>query len=97
MPEEVKFTEKEINQIKDIQKTYANIQNAFGQVGLSKLRIEQDVQNMRKAEESLKNKFKENQDTEKKFIDEITKKYGDGNLNIDTGTFTPKATTKTSK
>ena len=31
---------------------------------------------------------------EKNFVDTITKKYGDGQLNIDTGTFTPKETKK---
>ena len=38
--------------------------------------------------------FVNNQDTEKTFVSKITEKYGDGQLNIDTGTFTPKETKK---
>jgi len=94
MPEEVKFTEEEINQIKEIQKNYASVQNAFGQIGLSRLRIEQDIKNIRKAEATLQERFEKNQETEKQFINDITKKYGDGNLNIDTGKFTPTVKSK---
>ena len=34
--------------------------------------------------------FEENQTSEKDFVDTINKKYGQGNLDITTGVFTPK-------
>ena len=83
MPEEVKFTEEELTQVKNIQISYQNVQNQFGQLKLTQIRLdEQEVE----LEEALKNI----QSEEKKFLDGITKKYGQGTLNPDTGVFTPE-------
>ena len=82
MPEEVKFTEEELKQVQTIQATYQNVQNNFGQLKMAQIRLdEQEVE----LEESLKSI----QGEEQKFLDEITKKYGQGSLNPDTGVFTP--------
>jgi|TARA_R100000664_G_C2633280_1_gene61798 hypothetical protein len=82
MSEEVKFTEKELTQVQNIQKTYANIQNQFGQLKLAQIRLEeQEIE----IEDALKNIQVE----EKKFLDGITEKYGQGTLNPETGVFIP--------
>ena len=82
MPEEVKFNEEELKQVQSIQRSYASVQNQFGQVKMTQVRLdEQEVE----LEETLKNI----QTEEKKFLDEITKKYGQGSLNPETGVFTP--------
>jgi hypothetical protein len=82
MPEEVKFTEEELTQVQNIQKTYANIQNQFGQLKLAQIRLEeQEIE----IEDALKNIQVE----EKKFLDGITEKYGQGTLNPETGVFIP--------
>ena len=82
MPEAVKFTEEEMSQIQGIQQSYANVQNQFGQLKMAQIRLdEQEVE----LEESLKSI----QTEEKKFLDGITEKYGEGSLNSETGVFTP--------
>ena len=82
MPEEVKFNEEELKQVQSIQRSYASVQNQFGQVKMTQVRLdEQEVE----LEETLKNI----QTEEKKFLDEITEKYGQGSLNPETGVFTP--------
>jgi len=79
---EVKFTEDELTQVQNIQKSYANVQNQFGQLKMAQIRLdEQEVE----LEEALKSI----QDEEKKFLDKITEKYGQGSLNPETGVFTP--------
>ena len=81
MPEEVKFTEEELKQVQNIQASYANVQNQFGNLKLAQLRLdEQEIQ----LEDSLKNI----QEEEKKFLGGITDKYGQGTLNPETGVFT---------
>jgi len=90
MPEEVKFTEDELTQVQNIQKSYQNTQIQFGQLKLSQIRLdEQEVE----LEEALKSI----QDEEKKFLDGITKKYGQGSLNPETGVFTPSETSTKSE
>ena len=82
MPEEVKFTEEELTQVQNIQKSYVNVQNQFGQLKLAKIRLgEQEVE--------LENNLKQIQSEEKTFLDGITDKYGQGTLNPETGVFTP--------
>ena len=84
MPEEVKFTEEEIKQVQTIQASYQNVQIQFGQLKLNQIRLdEQEVE--------LEDSLKQIQSEEKKFLDGITDKYGQGTLIPDTGVFTPVA------
>jgi len=85
---EVKFTEDEMKQINDLQQGYLGIQNAFGQVNVNKIRLEQQLQTLDATETNLKSSFVEIQQKEREFVDSINKKYGDGNLNLETGVFT---------
>ena len=92
MPEEIKFSEEEMKSIQEIQQNYIGIQNAFGRLGVSRIRLEQDMENLDNAEGDLRSKYSENQTKEKDLVDSITKKYGDGQLNLETGTFVPNPT-----
>jgi len=82
MPEEVKFTEEELIQVQKIQQSYSSVQNQFGQLKLTQIRLDND-------EVILEDALKQIQDEEKKFLDGITEKYGQGSLNPETGVFTP--------
>jgi len=86
MPEEVKqevkFTEEELTQVQNIQVSYQNVQNQFGQLKMAQIRL--DAQ-----EVDLEEALKTIQSEEKKFLDGITEKYGQGSLNPETGVFTP--------
>ena len=81
MSEEVKFTEEELGKINSIRENYLNIQNSFGQGKMAKMRLNQQ-------EQDLENNLNEIQSEESKFLEEITKKYGQGTLNPETGVFT---------
>ena len=81
MPEEVKFTEEELKQVQNIQVSYQNVQNQFGQLKLAQIRLDNQ-------EVDLEEALKQVQSEEKKFLDGITSKYGQGTLNPETGVFT---------
>ena len=85
MPEEVKFTEEELKQVQNIQASYANVQNQFGQLKLAQIRLDSQ-------EVELEDTLKSIQENEQKFLDGITEKYGQGTLNPETGVFTPVKT-----
>jgi len=80
--EEVKFTKEELTQVQNIQKSYMNVQNKFGQLKLTQIRLDND-------EVTLEEALKQVQEEEQKFLDGITEKYGQGSLNPETGVFTP--------
>ena len=89
MSKQVKFTEEEIKQLNGIREEYINIQSQFGQLAVSKIRLESDMDNLSRLEEDLHKSFIVNNKSEQDFVDGITKKYGDGTFNPDTGIFTP--------
>ena len=82
MPKEVKFTEEEMNQVQNIQRSYMAVQNQFGQLKMSQIKLDEQ-------EVDLEDAYKNIQSEEKKFLDGITSKYGQGTLNPETGVFTP--------
>jgi uncharacterized protein YnzC (UPF0291/DUF896 family) len=87
MPEEVKFTEEELKQVQNIRQSYLNVQNQFGQLKLAQVRLDEQEVDLEEALKSI-------QSEEKKFLDGITDKYGQGTLNPETGVFTPTETTE---
>ena len=40
MSEEVKFTEEELKQVQNIQASYVNVQNQFGQLKMAQIRLD---------------------------------------------------------
>jgi len=89
MSDPIKFTEDEMKKIKEFQESYVTIQQNLGQISIAELRLNQQLKSLNESEVELKNKFVEVQQNEKSFIEEITKKYGDGTLDPNSGTFIP--------
>ena len=89
MAEEIKFTDDEMKKIKQFQESYVTIQQNLGQLSIAELRLNQQLESLSKSENELKGKFVETQKSEQLFIQEITKKYGDGTLDPNSGTFIP--------
>lgn len=91
MSEEVKFTEDELKSLKDIQQKYVNIQVNLGQLGMSRIKLEQQITSLDDSEVSLREEFEKTTKDEQNFLEEIRKKYGDGELNPETGVFNKKS------
>ena len=86
---EKKFTDEEMGKIKEIQSSYLGVQQAFGQLEVNRIRLEQQLDATQKASVDLRDKFSEVQKEEQGFIEDLNKKYGDGSLDLESGTFTP--------
>tara|TARA_B100000579_G_C22297737_1_gene605708 strand:- start:211 stop:519 length:309 start_codon:yes stop_codon:yes gene_type:complete len=88
LEEATKFTEEELKKIKEIQDEYYRTQNQFGQLSVSEIRLNEQLEGLEKLRDETTIAFKNIQEEERKFLDEITKKYGEGSLNPETGEFT---------
>ena len=75
--------------VKDMRDTYGTVQVQLGQIGVARIRLEQEAVNLNKAADDLKTQFIETQKKEEDFLMSIKEKYGDGELNPETGIFTP--------
>ena len=95
MPDNVKFNEKELTKLKEIQKSYVDVQYDLGQLSISKIRNTQQLEAIEDAEKVLEERFVKNQQSEKGFLADVTKKYGDGQLNRLRGNPRPDINSKT--
>ena len=89
MAENIKFTEEELNSLKEIQNKYLEIQDKFGNITISRINLKIQADELSRVEEETKGEFLDYQTKEKELVDEITKKYGQGQLDPKTGVFTP--------
>ena len=51
--DEIKFTEEELTQVQNIQKSYSNVQNQFGQISVAQVRLEEQEHSLAKEHENL--------------------------------------------
>ena len=86
---QTKFSEEDLNKVREIQENYARIQSKFGQLSMSKIRLQSQLNKLDDSEAKINEDFENLQKKEQEFLDETTKKYGEGSLNPDTGEFTP--------
>ncbi len=85
----IKFTDEEMTELTGIRQKYVDIQNALGQTSVAKIRLEQQLDELHIASDKLQGDFIATQTAEQQFVATISKKYGDGTLNPDSGEFTP--------
>ena len=86
---EIKFTQEELTQLQELQSGYKNIRNSFGALEISKIQLEQRLESL--SDEKLRLETQYNQLNQKEIIlvGELNEKYGPGNLDPNTGVFTP--------
>ena len=89
MADETKFSKEEMQTIQNIQDSYFEVQTDFGKLNLAKIKLEQQLDELDAVDDNLTKKFVDVQGKEQKFLEGITKKYGEGSLNPETGMFTP--------
>jgi len=82
MSEEIKFTDEELKSLSDLQQSYQRITNSYGQIALAK-------HNLEAQEASVKQEFDTAKSSEESLLNTITEKYGPGQLDPQSGVFTP--------
>ena len=90
--EPVKFTDEELSSLQELQNTYASISTQFGQVKVSRINLEKQIENLDDAENQLEQSWEENRQTESDLVKSLNEKYGAGTLNPTTGEFIPRPT-----
>ena len=89
MSEEIKFSDEEMNGIKEVQTDYVTIQNKFGQLAIAKLNLQDKINEVEELDKSLNTQFLELKQKEQELVEKLSEKYGHGNLDPKTGVFTP--------
>ena len=87
--DEIKFTEKELQTLNDLQVKYNTITNQFGQLAIAKLNLEKQTEVVNEQEFKLQEELSQAREDEQEILNEITEKYGPGQLDPQSGVFTP--------
>ncbi len=86
---EVKIAEEETEKIRELQNRYTQITVNLGQVSIASERLQENLESLDTQKEELLAQHATAQEDERKLVDDLTAKYGIGNLDLDTGIFTP--------
>jgi len=84
-----KFTENELLKIKKLQELYADIIQKMGQLELQIVDIEKILNDLKNDKSESLVKYQNAKKMEEDLVHELTEKYGEGSIDINTGDFTP--------
>tara|TARA_Y100001972_G_C7395872_1_gene206277 strand:- start:8 stop:283 length:276 start_codon:yes stop_codon:yes gene_type:complete len=89
MAEDIKFTEDEMTSLKQLQEDYTTKQEQLGQISVQRILLNQQIDSLEQRQEQLEKEYVEVQQREQGLVKTLNEKYGQGQLDPNTGVFTP--------
>ena len=89
MSEKVKFSDEELKDLEQLQNDYSEKQVELGQVHVQRLLLNQQIEELHNKQSALEQEYIQIQGREKQLVDALNQKYGPGQLDPETGVFTP--------
>lgn len=83
-----KLEQVDINSIVELRQKYAENTNALGLITTDEYAINQQLDQLKAEKEKMFSSLNELREQEIKLMDSLKEKYGDGQINIEDGTFT---------
>ena len=87
--DEIKFSEEELKELGELQQSYQEKQAQLGQIAVQKILIDQQSEAIDNRQAELEGEYAEVQQTERDLVQKLNEKYGPGQLDPQTGVFTP--------
>lgn len=87
MAKEIKFTEEEVGKINQLRQDVSNVFTQLGQLAIERKKRISEIDSI---EQELLTKHSELQTSEQELFKGLNEKYGDGNYDPTTNTFTPQ-------
>ena len=87
----IKFTPEEIKNIETFKNDFGELTATFGEIEIELMIVDKQKEEIEKYKQSLKDKYTALRESEVKLANELKDKYGEGEFDIMTGIFTPKA------
>jgi hypothetical protein len=87
--DKTKFTEDEMKSLQDLQSDYQEKQSLLGQLSVQRILLTQQVEAIESRQVELEGEYTATQQKERELVETLNEKYGPGELNPETGEFTP--------
>lgn len=91
MAEPIKLKQEELDSLKKIQSKYQEKIYLFGQFYLERVALDEKIKQLSEAETKARDEYLAVQKEEQEWVNKIAESYGDGNLSLADGTFTPNS------
>lgn len=91
MSTEIKFTQEELDQIKQLRDNTNRIIYQFGEIDLELHLMQQRTEELQKLRMELHTEYQNQSNNERTLVDELNKKYGAGQVDIESGIFIPNS------
>ena len=88
-PSETKFSDEELQSLRELQDGYSEKSAQFGQLKVQKLLVQQQLDSLETSEVQMESDYSALQAKEQEIVKNLNEKYGPGNLDPATGVFTP--------
>jgi hypothetical protein len=89
--EKIQMTEQELQQIQDLRVKYANITAQLGQLKVEQILVNKQLTRLNDLENQFIKDYEQVQTEEEQFAKLITEKYGIGDVDVESGVFTPES------
>ena len=86
---EIKFSEEELKELGDLQQSYQDKQAQLGQIAVQKIILNQQIEAIDNRQAELEGEYEEVQQKEREIVEKLNDKYGPGQLDPQSGVFTP--------
>ena len=86
---EMKFTEDELQSLQNLQNGYQEKQVNLGQLSVQRILLNQQIEALEARQVELETEYEAVQQEERDIVQKLNEKYGPGQLDPQTGVFTP--------
>tara|TARA_A100001011_G_scaffold386490_1_gene462417 strand:- start:726 stop:1052 length:327 start_codon:yes stop_codon:yes gene_type:complete len=87
--DEIKFSEEELKELGELQTSYQEKQAMLGQIAVQKILLDQQIDAIETRQTELESEYEGVQQTERDLVQKLNEKYGPGQLDPQSGVFTP--------
>jgi len=85
----ITLTESELNALRELREKYALSTTQFGQLKIEKRLIQKELDRLSRLEEEFESQYDAIIESEIVLVKQIEETYGQGNIDLETGIFTP--------
>ena len=86
---EMKFSEDELQSLQNLQNGYQEKQANLGQLSVQRILLNQQIEALEARQVELESEYEAVQQEERDLVQKLNEKYGPGQLDPQTGVFTP--------
>ena len=84
-----KLDKEHLEEIQSTRESFAKLTGILGSISIERFSLERQLEHLQSEQEQFMKQYIELQETEQQIVENLRNHYGEGQINIADGTFTP--------